>query len=56
MIMYIKYLRVFLWSRRLYIGKLPRDFRNGFMMYIYVMGEFKKHFHDVYIRHKRLKW
>ena len=55
MIVHIKYLRVFLWSRRLYIGKLPRDFRNGFMTHIYVMREFKKHFHDVDMRHKGLK-
>ena len=55
MFVHIKYLRVFLGSRRLYIGKLPRDFRNGFMTYIYVMREFKKHFHDVYICHKELK-
>ena len=55
MIVHIKYLRVFHGSRRLYIGKLPRDFWNGSMTYIYVMREFQKHFHDVYIRHKGLK-
>ena len=55
MIVHIKYLRVFLGSRRLDIGKLPRDFRNGFMTHIYIMQEFKKRFHDAYICHKRLK-
>ena len=55
MIVHIKYLLVFLGSRRLYIGKLPRDFRNGFMTYIYVIREFKKHFHEVYIHHNGLK-
>ena len=55
MILHIKYLRVFLGSRRLYIGKLTRDFQNGFMAYICVMQEYKKHFHDLYISHNRLK-
>ena len=55
MIVHIKYLRVFLGSRRFYIGKLPPDFRNGFLTYIHVMREFKKHFHDAYLRHKGLK-
>ena len=55
MTVHIKYLRVFHGSRRLYIGRLPRDFRNGSMAYIYVMREFQKHFHVVYIRHEGLK-
>ena len=55
MIVHIKYLHAFLGNRRNYIGKLPHDFRNGFMTYIYIMREFKKYFHDEYIRHKGLK-
>ena len=38
-------LLVFLGSRRLYIGKLPQDFRNGFTT---PCGNLIKHFHDVY--------
>ena len=45
----------FSWELKVAVGKLPQDFGNRFMMYIYIMREFKKHFHHLYIRHKRLK-
>ena len=44
----------FSWELKVAVGKIPQDFGNRFMMYIY-MREFKKHFHDLYICDKGLK-